>query len=106
MLAPPAVADGVADGSVAGGVAVADALALGALALGALAVGVGVGVVADAAVVPWLRPSIRKKPRPTSTMTTTANSRRCWPGESSMASSRYCGRRRDRDQNGVAGGGG
>src|SRR6185437_15693220 len=42
-------------------------------------------------------------PSPASTRTTTTNSRRCWPVDSSMAGLRYLSRRTGRSQNGIAG---
>src|ERR1700689_584105 len=86
MFAPPAVADGEAGADDAA----ADDAAAGVPAAAALAaawLADGVGVAGGAAVFPWFRPRITKMPRPTSAMTTTTNSSRCLPGESSMAGS-------------------
>jgi len=73
------VRDAAAEGAAVG-VPVAAALAAGPL-------WVGVGVAAGVAAFWWFRPWITKMPRPTSAMTTTTNSSRCLPGESSMACS-------------------
>src|SRR5580692_11081749 len=90
MFALPAVAGGVAPANDAGGDdAGADAPSAVPLAAAAVRVGLGVGVgVGDgAAAFPSFRPRITKIPRATSPMTTTTNSRRCLPGESSTAGS-------------------
>ena len=57
------------------------------LVAAALASGSGSGSRRGAAAFPSLRPRITKMPRATSAMTTTTNSSRCLPGESSMAGS-------------------
>src|ERR1700722_11760021 len=86
MLAAPPVAVGEAAGGGAAGDDVAAGESVAApLAAGALAG--GVGVAGGAAVFPSLRPRITKMPRATSAMTTTTNSSRCLPGESSKAGS-------------------
>src|SRR5580692_11507353 len=92
MFALPAVAGGVAPANDAGGDdagadAGADAPAAAPLAAAAVRVGLGVGLTDGAAAFPSFRPRITKMPRATSPMTTTTNSRRCLPGESSMAGS-------------------
>src|ERR1700727_1552541 len=91
MFVPPAAADGEepandAGGDEAGGdEAGADAPVAGPLV--AVALCVGLGVAAGAAAFPSFRPRITKMPRATSPMTTTTNSSRCLPGESSMTGS-------------------
>src|ERR1700722_11908341 len=82
LVAPPvavgeAAGDDAAAGDAAAGDPVAPPPAAGALAR-------GVGGAGGAAVFPSLRPRITKMPRATSAMTTTTNSSRSLPGESSM----------------------